>query len=148
MSRKSERIKREIENRNAAHRKKQRIKREILAHSKTLADELNLRLFLDREKNIWGDDEILRRILSLAGMEELWQELCEPERMLFVESIVVTDICFLEKGTTKSRKRTPIWVQRIFTYIRNLLLWPGRGKERGAYAPAHNKSGPRPITNK
>ena len=148
MSRKSERIKREIENRKAAQEKKQRIKREILAHSKTLADELNLRLFLDREKNIWGEDEILRRLLSLAGMEELWQELCEPERMLFVESIVVTDICFLEKGTTKSHKRAPIWVRGIFTYIRNLLLWPGRRRERGASAPAHDKSGNRPITNK
>lgn len=147
MSRKSERIKREIEKRKAAQRMKQRIKREILAHSKTLADELNLRLFLDREKNIWAEDDILRRLLSLAGMEELWQELCVPGRMLFVESIVVTDICFLEKGTTKSRKRVSIWVHGIFTYIRNLLLWPGRGKERGAYAPARDKSGNRPITN-
>lgn len=147
MSNKSERLKREIEQRKAAQSEKQRITREILAHSETLADELNLRLFLERENTALREDDILRRLLSLADMKELWQELCAPERMLFVESVVVTDICFMKKGTTRSRKRAKTWTHGVFTYIRDLLLRPGRGKERGAKAPARYKSGNRPITN-
>lgn len=130
MSKKSEQFRRE--RRKAIQRKQQRIRGEILAHSKTLAEELNLRMFLDRECTTWGEDDILCRLLSLAGMEELWQELCAPERILFVESIVVTDISFMEKGTIKSQKRAKAWFHGILTYIRDLLLWPGRGRERGA----------------
>lgn len=108
------------------------IRQRVLVHAGTLAGEMNFRLLFQRDDAALGDDPLLRGILSLAGKPDLWRELCDPQRVLFVESVTVTDIAFpveREKNLQKSKKAKK---QGFFSRIRAFLSWFGRRRKRGA----------------
>ncbi len=74
-------------------------RREICRHAGGLAAEMNLRLLLDEE----------------TGSADVWRELCDPDTILFVEDIIITDICYPEKVRKPAflRLKLRYWLDRI-----------------------------------
>lgn len=113
---------------------RERNRRYILLHGEEMAEELNLRLILEAEPGIsLGNKVSLQKLLSENGLDSLWGELCNQGEILFVESITVTDIWYpSEKKKAgflmQMKKKLQSHLQRIFTYIRRLLLRFGRRK--------------------
>lgn len=108
------------------------IRQRVLVHAGTLAGEMNFRLLFQRGDAALGDDPLLRGILSLAGEPDLWRELCDPQRVLFVESVTVTDIAFpvgKKKGLQKPKK---VKKQGFLSRICSLLPRFDRRRKRGA----------------
>ena len=108
------------------------IRQRVLVHADTLAGEMNFRLLFQRDDTALEDDPLLRGILSLAGKPDLWRELCDPQKVLFVESVTVTDIAFpvgKEKNLQKSKK---VKRKDLFSRIGTLLSRFGRRRKREA----------------
>lgn len=108
------------------------IRQKVLVHAGTLAGEMNFRLLFERDNTDLGEDPLLQGILFLAGKPDLWRELCYSQRILFVESITVTDIAFpvgKENGLQESTEENK---QGFLSRIRSLLSLFGRGKRCGA----------------
>lgn len=110
----------------------ERIRLQILAHAQSLAEEMNLRMFLKEDGVLWEKDALLKEIPATAGEKGSWGRLYDPPRALFVESVTVTDIVFPERRVGFFRKIGRIFM-RLLRRLRTLLPM---------------KSGNRPITNK
>lgn len=113
-------------------KEEEHIRQQILAHAQSLAGEMNLRMLLWEDDAMWEKDVLFKDILAMAGERELWWRLCVPQRMLFVESVTVTDIVFPERRAGFFHRLGEI-LMRLFGWLRALLPM---------------KSGNRPITNK
>ena len=83
------------------------LQHEIFLHVEELASEMNLRLLLDGEVG-----------------------LGEKERMLFVESVIVTDIAYPAEHRRNFLDSVKLFLKRIFTYMTRLLR-PKRGAAGG-----------------
>lgn len=84
---------------------------EIFLHAKELASEMNLRLLLDGEVDPRGE-----------------------ERMLFVESVVVTGIAYPVEHRTGFLDSIKLLLKRIFTY----MTWLLRPKHGAAGSRVHS----------
>lgn len=74
-------------------------RKEIYRHAAGLAAEMNLRLLLDKE----------------TGSADVWRELCDPDTLLFVEDIIITDIYYPKKARKPAflRLKMRYWLDRI-----------------------------------